>query len=314
MGRLQKKFRKMAPFLLGCGVISAVGLIGCSRAERTPPTGQPFVLTTFTILQDLTRMVAGDIVEVRTLTPIGGEVHEWELIPSNFADIERAALILYNGYELEGWMDQVRAIARPGTPVVAVAEASDYPTIPIRIGELEGRPDPHLWMHPQAAQAYLQVIRDRLIAIFPEHRDTFIAQTDNAQENLSRLYTELQQQLADIPRAERVLITSEAAFLYFADAFQFEHDAIWGSNDEEEGTPRQIARIIRRIRSSEIPVAFYESTISDRHVRSVAEETGIRVAGPLFVDSLGPPNSGAASYADLMRHNVNRIRQALAQE
>ncbi len=293
-------------------VIAVLLLSGCHPgAEQRSASDRPIIVTTFTILQDLVQTVVGDVAEVRTITPIGGEVHEWELIPSNFAAIEDAELIFYNGFGLEEWMRQVRATARPGVAIVAVAENSGYPTLPIRIGELEGRPDPHLWMSPTAAMAYVEVIRDALSEWRPDQAEDFVARATAAITHLAELQEEVRELLAPIPREQRVLITSEAAFLYFADAFDFEHDAIWGSNDEEEGTPRQIARIIDIIRAQQIPVAFYESTISDRHVRSVAEETGIRVAGPLFVDSLGPANSGVTSYGELLLHNARLISQEL---
>lgn len=208
-------------------------------------------------------------------------------------------------------MRQVRTTARPGVPVVALADNSGYPTVPIRIGELQGRPDPHLWMSPAGARAYTEVIRDALTARFPAHAEGFAARAVRQLADLQELEGEIRALLADIPDDRRVLITSEAAFLYFAEAFDFENDAIWGNNDEEEGTPRQLARIIDIIRNRRIPVAFYESTISDRHVRSVAEETGIRVAGPLFVDSLGPVGSGVESYLDMMRHNARLLREEL---
>ncbi len=292
----------------------AVGLLlsACHPgAERRPASDRPIIVTTFTILQDLVDSVAGDIADVRTITPIGGEVHEWELIPSNFADIEDAELIFYNGYALEEWMRQVEATARPNVAIVAVAENSGYPTLPIRIGELEGQPDPHLWMSPAAAIAYIEVIRDALSEWRPEESEGFMARAAAAMTDLATLQEEVQALLTPIPREQRFLITSEAAFLYFANTFDLQHDAIWGSNDEEEGTPRQIARVVDIIREQQVPVAFFESTISDRYVRSVAEETGIRVAGPLFVDSLGSPESGVTSYRELLLHNAQVIRQEL---
>lgn len=71
-----------------------------------------------------------------------------------------------------------------------------------------------------------------------------------------------------------------------------------------------IDRVVDLIRDRNTPVAFYESTISDRHVRSVAEDTGIRVAGPLYVDSVGAANS-ANSYIGMLRHNVELIVREL---
>lgn len=302
------------------GLIAAVCVVvgvlssGCRPgAEWQSEADRPIIVTTFTILQDLVQTVVGDVADVRTITPVGGEVHEWELIPSNFADIEDADLIFFNGYNLEEWMRQVEATARPNVPMVAVAEESGYPTLPIRIGELEGLPDPHLWMSPAAASAYIDAIQSALTDWRPAESRGFAERAAAAKTDLAELQEEVRELLAEIPREQRILITSEAAFLYFADTFDFEHDAIWGSNDEEEGTPRQIARVVDIIREQQVPVAFFESTISDRHVRSVAEETGIRVAGPLYVDSLGGADSGVTRYRELLLHNAGLISQELGQ-
>ncbi len=300
-------------------MILAVVLPGLSvfaAGQRTAtPKGEnvPVVVVSFTVLQNLTQIISGDLLNIRTITPVGGEVHEWELIPSNFRDLEDADLVLVNGLNLEEWMPQVYATVRPGVPVVEVADRSGFPTIPIRIGELSGSPDPHVWMNPEGAIAYLEVISEELSRLAPEHRNTFAA---NAAEGIAEIRETaeiLRTRFATIPPEARYLITSEAAFLYFSDFFGLEHDAIWGSNDEEEGTPGQISRVIDLILARGITVAFHESTISDRHVRAVAEETGVRIAGPLFVDSVGEPGSPADTYLGMLRANTELIVRELSQ-
>lgn len=288
-------------------------LSGCHPgAQQRAAADRPIIVTSFTILQDLVQAVAGDVADVRTISPIGAEVHDWELLPSNFADIESAELIFYNGFDIENWMGQVRATAKAGVNIIAVAEESGYPTLPITLGELRGSPDPHLWMSPAGAIAYVEVIRDALSEWRPEESEGFMERAAAATTTLSKLQKAIDEWLAPIPSEQRLLVTSEAAFLYFAQAFDFRHDAIWGNNDEDEGTPLQIARVIQMIREHEVPVIFFESTISDRHVRSVAEETGIRVAGPLYVDSLGTTDSGVTHLHELLLHNARLIRKELA--
>ncbi len=111
-----------------------------------------------------------------------------------------------------------------------------------------------------------------------------------------------------------MLLSSEAAFLYFADAYRFEHDGIWGTNAETEGSPRQLMRVIDRINERQPAALFWESTISDRHVTSIARDTGLPVAGPLYVDSLSEPDGEAADYFAMQRHNVALLRRYLASE
>ncbi|WP_253446773.1 metal ABC transporter solute-binding protein, Zn/Mn family [Halomonas sp. Y3] len=292
------------PLLLG---LSLAALPTAALADTSPLR----VAATFSVLGDLVAQVAGDEARVELLAPVGAEVHEWELVPSNFMALESADVVFYNGLDLEAWIGQVNATVTRGTPVVALAEASDYPTQPIVTGDYAGQADPHLWMDPRAAAEYVRVIAEVLGEARPEAADAFAARAEESANRLHALYDELQETLAVIPEERRLLITSEAAFIYFAEAFGFEHDGIWGTNSEEEGTPRQIMRIVDLIEERRPAALFWESTISDRHVRSVAEETEVAIAGPLFVDSLSEPEGEAPDYASMLRHNARLLADTL---
>jgi manganese/iron transport system substrate-binding protein len=281
---------------------------GARAAER------PVAVSTFSVLDDMVRHVGGELIETRLLTPIGNEVHEYELRPEDFVALEEADVIFFNGYMLEQWMDQVRAMARKETPMVAVAEASGWPTLSIRIGDFTGDPDPHLWMHPEAAVASVGVIRDTLIALLPDHAAPLTEAAAAYAAAIEDAAATARALLGAVPEEHHLLITSEAAFLYFAAAFDWRHNAVWGSNAEEEGTPAQFRRVVDLVMAEQPPAIFYESTVPQRHMRAIAEDTGVRVAGPLYVDSLGPAGSGAETYPGLLVVNARTIRDAMAED
>lgn len=278
----------------------------------TVASANPKVVASFSVLGDMVKQVGGNDIELVLLTPIGAEVHEWELTPNNFIALEDADIVFYNGYQLEQWMRQVHATVGNRAPLVPVAEASEYPTQPIVTGEYTGEPDPHLWMDPRAVAAYMQVIADRLGELYPQAADNFQARAAAARETLIRLHEEIKELLAPIPDENRLLVTTEAAFVYFAQAYDFRHDGIWGSNSETEGSPQQYMRIVEMIERSQPGAVFWESTLSDRYIRSIAADTGVEVAGPLYVDSIGESGSEASNYVNMMRHNASLIRNALA--
>lgn len=286
-----------------------------ASAETEESASSPLnVAVTFSVLGDLVSRVAGDDANVSVLTPIGAEVHEWELTPSNFAALETADIVFYNGYQLEQWMPQVEATLLEGVPLVAVAEASGYPTQSIVTGDLAGDTDPHLWMDPRAVSEYISVIADELARALPQESEDFQERASVLTDELDALHVELQERLEAIPEERRVLLSSEAAFLYFSDAYHFKHDGIWGTNAETEGSPRQLMRVVDMINERQPAALFWESTISDRHVTSLARDTGVKVAGPLYVDSLSEPSGEAGDYFTMMRHNVELLRQTLATE
>lgn len=272
------------------------------------------IAVTFSVLGDLVKKVAGEDANVTVLTPINAEVHEWELTPDNFTALEEADIVFYNGYQLEQWMRQVESVVQEDVPMVAVAEASGYPTQSIVTGDMEGDVDPHMWMDPRAAIAYVQAITNALKDGLSHQGDALQQRATNLEAQLQALHVELQQSLEAIPDERRILLSSEAAFLYFSDAYRFEHDGIWGTNAETEGSPRQLMRVIDRIKERQPAALFWESTISDRHVTSIARDTGLPVAGPLYVDSLSAPDGEAADYFAMQRHNVALLRRYLASE
>ncbi|MCE8016946.1 zinc ABC transporter solute-binding protein [Halomonas sp. MCCC 1A17488] len=288
----------------------ALALSNTAHAEESPLR----VATTFSVLGDLVREVAGDDAEVEVLTPVGAEVHEWELVPSNFVALEKADVVLYNGYGLEQWIGQVEATVGDDVPLVALAEESGYATQPIATGDFAGEADPHMWMDPRAAAEYARVAAEVLAEARPDAADAFRSRAEALGESLHALHDELTESLATIPEERRLLITSEAAFLYFADAFGFEHDGIWGNNAEQEGSPHQVMRIVDKIEERQPAAIFWESTISDRHVRSVASETEVKIAGPLYVDSLSEPEGEAPDYPGMLRHNVQLLLDTLGGE
>lgn len=299
--------RVLAGLLFLMWAISGGGLHAAAQTAGKGPT----IVVTFTVLHDLVRNVAGPQADLRLLVPAGAEVHEWELTPRNFVDLEEADIVFANGLNLEQWIPQARAVAGPGVPIVFVAERSGVPIRPILIGDKAGDPDPHLWMDARAAAAYVEAVRDALASLDPERAEMYERNAARFSEELSALHAEMLEAFAALPPQSRVLITSEAAFGYFAAAYGFEHDGIWGINAEEEGTPQQMIRIIDIVRERRPAAVFWESTVSDQYVRSVADETKTAVAGPLFVDSL-PPDPEKASYIGMMRANTRLLVEALS--
>ena len=293
-------------------LLATAGSVTTASAQTlSPPIN---VVATFTVLGDLVARVAGDDANVSVLSPVNAEVHEWELTPNNFAALEEADIVFYNGYQLEQWMRQVEATTQGDVPLVAVAEASEHPTQHIMIGDMQGDVDPHLWTDPRAALASVHGIAHELEDLLPEQAEDIQARADNVVTELQDLHLELQQTLSDIPEERRILLSSEAAFLYFSDTYGFEHDGIWGNNAETEGSPQQLMRIIDLINARQPAALFWESTTSDRYVSSLSRDTGIPTAGPLYVDSLSEPEGEAGDYFAMLRHNADMLRQYLAVE
>ena len=117
--------------------------------------------------------------------------------------------------------------------------------------------------------------------------------------------------MATIPPERRKVISTHNAFGYFAAAYGIEFIAPSGVSTETEPSARDIAAIIRQIKAEKIPAVFLENISDDRLIRRVAAETGAKVGGTLYSDSLTAEKGPAPTYIDLVRHNIKALTGAL---
>ncbi|MEN9215867.1 MAG: metal ABC transporter substrate-binding protein [Gloeomargarita sp. HHBFW_bins_162] len=283
-----------------------VGLWGC-QGEPSPPDGK-VVLTTFTVLADMTRNVAGEKLRVESITKPGVEIHGYEPTPMDIARAQKADLILENGLGLERWAERFYSNLR-NVPRVTVT--TGITPIPIQEGSYKNQPNPHAWMSPKLALIYVENIRKALVNLDPENEAIYTQNARQYQQQINELDQKLQQSLQVIPAQQRYLVSCEGAFSYLARDYGLKEIYLWPINAEQEGTPQQIRRAIDQVRASQVPAVFCESTVNDQAQRQVAQEAGVKFGGIFYVDSLTPAAGEAPTYLRLLQHNVNTLIQGL---
>jgi manganese transport system substrate-binding protein len=293
------------------GAIAAL-LVACSAPQRqasAPQSGKPVVLTTFTVLADMARQVAGDRLEVRSITRPGAEIHGYEPTPSDLESARGASLIVENGLGLERWAE--RFVASAGQVPRVVLSEGMQPEL-IEGDAYAGKPNPHAWMSPRRAQQYV----DRLVAAFsrldPAGAEQYAANGRAYNQQLEALDAEFRSALASVLPSQRLLVTCEGAFSYLTRDYGLDEAYLWPVNAESQITPRRMARLIDTVKQRRVPAVFCESTVSDEAQREVARATGARFGGTFYVDSLSGPSGPAPSLLALQRHNLNLIVQGLA--
>lgn len=269
------------------------------------------IIASFSVIEDLVKRVAGDDISITTIVPIGEDVHRWELTPPNVLAVEEADIVFYNGHGLEPWIRHLKAMASDRLTLVALAEIADYPTLTLQQGQYEGSPDPHMWMAPHGAAAYIDAIMHTLSARFPERADAFRTRAEEAKDALSLLDQQVIERLEGIPHTNRLITMSEAALSYFAHAYGFEFAAIWGLNSETMGSAHDMASMSERLVDKRPPALFFESTTPDIHMDALARETGLTLAGPLYVDTLSEADGPAYNYPALLHHTTELLHEAL---
>ena len=116
------------------------------------------VIASFSVMEELVKRVAGDAVSVNVIVPVGEDVHRWELTPPNVLALEETHIVFYNGLGLEPWIRHIEAMSDDQLTLVEVAKKADYAPLMISTGQYKGEPDPHMWMDPAGAAAYIDVV------------------------------------------------------------------------------------------------------------------------------------------------------------
>ncbi|QVQ54608.1 metal ABC transporter substrate-binding protein [Spiractinospora alimapuensis] len=291
---------------------SALTLVatGCATTAAQDTDAAPTVLTTFTVLADMTENVAGDHVQVESLTRPGAEIHTYEPTPRDMVRASDADLILDNGMGLEAWFtqftDQVDA------PSVTVSQGVE--PIAITAGGYAGQDNPHAWMSPDNATIYVENIRAALTDLAPEHAEDFAANAEAYTEEINAIGADTQDALGALPETERALVTCEGAFSYLARDADLEERYLWPVNAEQEATPTQVAEVVDFVSDNAVPAVFCESTVNASTQEQVAAEAGADFGGTLYVDSLSEPDGPVPTYQDLLRHNADTIVAGLTGE
>lgn len=295
------------------GALGVAGLMagtGAALAQAQPAAGEKFkVVTTFTIIADMARNVAGDAAVVESITKPGAEIHNYAPTPGDLQRAQGAQLILWNGLNLELWFQRFFQNLK-GVPSVVVSEG--VTPMSISEGPYSGKPNPHAWMSPQNAAVYVDNIRDALVKYDPAHAETYKANAEAYKAKIAEAAAPIRAQLDTIPADKRWLVTSEGAFSYLARDYGLKELYLWPINADQQGTPQQVRRVIDAVRKNKIPAVFSESTVSDKPARQVARETGAHYGGVLYVDSLSEADGPVPTYLDLLRVTSATIAKGLA--
>lgn len=270
---------------------------------------KPKVVTTFTIIADMARNVAGEAADVESITKPGAEIHNYQPTPRDILKARNADLVLWNGLNLELWFQKFLANLA-GVPNVTVSDGVQ--PMSINGGAYQGKPNPHAWMSPDNALIYVENIRKGLTQVDPDHADIYAA---NAKAYSDKIRSEIQPMrdaIAALPQEQRWLVTSEGAFSYLARDLGLKELFLWPVNADSQGTPQQVRGVIDAMRAHSIHVIFSESTVSPDPAKQVAKETGAAYGGVLYVDSLSEGDGPVPTYLDLLRVTTETIVKGLS--
>jgi manganese/iron transport system substrate-binding protein len=295
--------------LIWCSLLLALLIAACQQgATTTPstPTAQPTVVTTSTMITDWVRQVAGDRLPVVGILQPGSDPHLYEPVPQDLKTIETAALIFYNGYNLEPAL--IRLIESAGEGVRRVPLGEKVP--PLIAGK---EPDPHVWGDVQRVRTMVGHIATALGDLQPQDRSTFTQNAEAYQAQLQRLDAWIRAQIATIPPTQRRLVTTHDAFQYYAQTYGLTvPGTLIGLSTEEQPSAQTAKNLAQSIREQKIPTIFTETTLNPQLIRTIAQEAGVEVSPQeLYSDSIGALGSPGDSYITMMVSNTRAITLGL---
>ncbi|WP_022940639.1 metal ABC transporter substrate-binding protein [Psychromonas hadalis] len=274
-------------------------------------THKPFkVITTFTIIADIARNIAGDAAVVESITKANAEIHNYQATPGDLRRAQGADLILYNGLNLELWFDKFFNHLSD-VPRIVVSEGIQ--PMGISQGPYTGKPNPHAWMSAPNALIYIDNIRQALVKYDPKNSAIYNRNAKSYAQQVLDAVAPFKQKIANLAKNKRWLVTSEGAFSYLARDYDLQELYLWPINADAQGTPQQVRKVIDTMRQHHIKAIFSESTVSAKPAQQVARETGAHYAGVLYVDSLSNAQGPVPTYIDLLTTTLNQIVIGISQ-
>jgi ABC-type Zn uptake system ZnuABC Zn-binding protein ZnuA len=291
-------------------VLAAVLAVGCSReqptgsADGTTAKGPVLnVVATTTQVADFATNIGGDRVRVTSLFKPNVDAHDYEPSPADINTIARADLVLENGAGLETWLHDTVTSSGFGGPVVDTGQG-------VRLRQVGGEPDPHIWQNPRNAQVMAANIEHALAKAEPADAGVFQANLDAYTKQLHALDAEVQRQIDGL--ANKKLVTNHDAFGYYIDRYglQFVGSIIPSFDTSAELSGRDIRDLVAKIKATKVKAVFSETSLPPRTAETIANEAGVKVVegeDALYGDSLGPAGSDGDTYLKMVRHNTRTI-------
>ena len=268
------------------------------------------ILSTTGMIADIVKNLAPNNILSYQMMKAGIDPHTYKPLARDLQRIQKATLILYNGFHLEANLQKIFE-KLPNT--VAICKKTDEKSLLLGNYKI---PDPHLWMSIKLWQECVKEASRALQKTFPKVEKEIIQASKNYQKKLHQLEEWAQQKVAEIPPEDKILVTAHDAFQYFGANYGFEVRAIQGISTASEAGIQDIRKIADFVVKNKVPAIFLESSVAEHNIIALQQAVKargweVKIAEKLYSDSMGIKGSGHDSYPTMMIHNITSIVDAL---
>jgi len=287
-----------------------LSLGGCAQDRAKPGTVR--VLATTAMVADLVKAVGGSHVEVTTLMGPGIDPHLFKASPRDVMALKSADLVVASGLHLEGKLLNALESLQRTDPVLFIGDHLPED----RLLTSNSAHDPHIWFDVALFAKTLPTIEEQLAKMLPAHAEEFHANRLKKERSLAELDSWAKQEIATIPKARRVLITSHDAFRYFGRAYNIEVRGVQGLSTESEAGLKEVNKLVELVITNKISAVFAETSVSNKNISALVEGAAaaghpVKYGKPLYSDAMGDPGTPSGTYEGMVRANVNSIVEAL---
>jgi ABC-type Zn uptake system ZnuABC Zn-binding protein ZnuA len=258
------------------------------------------VVATISTIASLIRPIVGDDAVVTNLVPIGASPEDYQPTPADIVKLHDADILVENGGGLEAWL--ARTVANAKNPSLRIVVCVDG--LPLR------DQNPHLWMDPLLARAYVQKIAGALQTADPVHSMVYAQRARNYGNDLLLLAERTNKKIATIPPAQRTMIVYHNAWEYYDRRFGLQTVGVIETSPGREPSPGEIAHLVDLAKRYHVRAVFAEPEYSPRLAQALARSAGIKTVVDLYDDSVGT-DPRVADYIGMIDYDTDVIVNAL---
>lgn len=297
-------------------IIAIIFILSACSSTNTNDQSHLKIVTTNSILADMTKEITKSNANVTSIVPIGQDPHEYEIKPKDIKNLTDADVVIYNGFNLEsgnGWFE--KGLEQAGKKISdknVIQATEDVDPIYLKGGEgNKNKIDPHAWLSIDNGIKYVNTITNHLIKLDKNHSEDYQTNSDKYTKKLEHLHHKMKNAFNDIKEEKRAFLTSEGAFKYFAQTYHIKPGYIWEINTEKQGTPDQMKQAIQFVKQHHLSSLVVETSVDKKSMQTLAEETHLEIKDEVFTDSIGTKKSKGNSYYNMMEHNAKAIHRSM---